>query len=254
MTSQNTEPTNLRQTARLAGVLYLVIIIAGIFAEFIIRQSLLVPGDAAQTAANIAADAGLFRVSIAADFIMILADVATGILFYVLLRPVNRTLALLAAFFRLAQSTVLGANLLNLLLVLELTGGADYLGTLGAEQTDALALFFMEAHATGYTLALIFFGVYLFLIGYLVMKAGYMPRVLGILLAVAAAGYLTDSFANILLSNYDDYADLFGIIVFAPALLAEGAMALYLLLRGVKSEQAVPAIKLHTAPAEAIGD
>jgi hypothetical protein len=95
-------------TARVAGVLYFIIIIAGIFAEFGVRSSLIVSGDAAATASTILAAEGLFRSGMAADLVMILADVALALLFYVLLKPVSQALALLAAFFRLAQAAVLG--------------------------------------------------------------------------------------------------------------------------------------------------
>ncbi len=89
-----------KKTARVAGFLYLTIIIAGIFAEFFVRQSLIVPGDATATANNIMASEGLFRIGIASDLIMIMCDVALALAFYALLKPVSNSLSLLAAFFR----------------------------------------------------------------------------------------------------------------------------------------------------------
>ena len=233
-----------RKTARTAGVLYLMIIIAGIFAQFFVRQSLLVPGDAAATAANIAASEQLFRLGIAADLIMILSDIALALAFYVLLRAVSNALALTAAFFRLAQAATLGINLLNLFFVLQLQSGAEYLSVFSASQLDALTLFFLEAHALGYSLAMAFFGVNLLILGYLIFKSGYFPKILGILTIVAAVGYLlADSFAKVLLSNYAEYAAVFDSAVIIPAFVAELALCLYLLVKGVKTDVGVQDVR-----------
>lgn len=236
---------SLRQTARVAGVLYLIIIIAGIFAEFFVRQSLIVPGDAAATAGNIVAAEGLFRLGIAGDLIMILSDVALALAFYVLLKPVSQALSLLAAFFRLGQAAILGINLLNLFFVLQLLSGADYLTVLGADQLEALVLLFLNGHSIGYSLGLVLFGLSLLVLGYLVFKAGYFPRVLGILLMVAAAGYLIDSFASFLLPTYEAYESIFALVVFLPAFIGELAMCLWLLVKGVKDQPA----QLRPSPA-----
>ena len=152
MTNRVADLTQQKAT-RIAGFLYLAIIIAGIFAEFIVRSSLILPGDATATANNIMSSEGLFRVGIASDLIMIMCDVALAMVFYVLFKPVSHALALLAAFFRLAQATVLGINLLNLFMVLRLLGGADYMTVFGADQLHALMMPFLDAHSTGYAMA-----------------------------------------------------------------------------------------------------
>ncbi len=238
----------LRATARIAGVLYLIIIVAGIFAQFFVRQSLYVPGDAAATAANVAASEGLFRAGMTADLIMVLSDVALALAFFVLLRPVNVGLSLLAAFFRLVQASVLGMNLLNLFVGLQLvTGGGDVAAV--SAQADALAMLFFDAHSIGYVIGLAFFGMSILVLGYLVYKAEYFPAILGLLLMVASVGYMTDTFANFLLPNYADYATLFGLIVFAPALIAELSMALWLLVKGVKDQPSVQPEASYSAQA-----
>ncbi|MCE7923907.1 MAG: DUF4386 domain-containing protein [Haliscomenobacteraceae bacterium CHB4] len=223
-----------QKTARTAGILYLTIIAAGIFAEFFVRSSLIVSGDAAATAKNIVASESLFRIGIASDTLMIICDVALALVFYVLLKPVNSSLSLMAAFFRLTQAAVLGVNLLMLFFVLQLLNGGEYLAVFGAEQLYALSMIFLEAHGIGYSIGLVFFGVHCFILGYLIAKSGYFPRILGILLMVASLGYLTDSFAKILMSNYKTYETTFALIVFAPAFIAELSMCLWLLLKGVK--------------------
>jgi hypothetical protein len=145
---------------------------------------------------------------------------------------------LLAAFFRLAQAANLGINTLNLFFGLQLLHGTGDVTALGADQLRDLALFFFNAHGVGYTISLVFFGFSILVVGYLIFKSGYMPKILGILLIVAAVGYLIDGFANVLLINYADYADIFGAVVFGPALVAELAVALWLLIKGVKVQPA----------------
>lgn len=228
-----------KTTARTAGLLYLAIIVSGIFAEFFVRSSLIVRGDAASTARNITASESLFRMGIASDLVMIVSDVALALLFYVLLKPVSKSLSLLAAFFRLAQAAVLGINLLALFFVLQLLSGAEYLKVFEPSQLDAMAMLFLQGHSIGYSIGLVFFGIHCFILGYLVFKSGYFPRILGILLMIASIGYLTDSFAKVLLHDYDHYEATFLLLVFAPAFIAELSMCLWLLLKGVK----IPAMK-----------
>jgi hypothetical protein len=241
-----------RKLARAAGLLYLIIVAAGIFAEFIVRQSLIVPGDAAATADNIMASQMLFRAGIAADLVMIMADVALALVFYLLFKPVSNALSLLAAFFRLAQAIILGINLLNLFFALGVLSGADYLAVLGGGQQDALAMLFLNAHAVGYSIGLTFFGINLLILGYLVFKSGYVPRIFGILLIAASLGYLADSFAKVLLPNYAEFQPIFDLVVFTPAFIAELALALWLLLKGVKVEQRESGRSLNRRQAEGI--
>ena len=223
-----------RKTARVAGFLYLTIIIAGIFAEFFVRSSLIVPGDATATATNILASESLFRLGIASDLIMIMCDIALALLFYVLLKPVSNSLSLLAAFFRLAQAAILGLNLLNLFFVLQLLHGANYLTVFSADQLHALVLLFLNGHSIGYSIGLVLFGLSLFVLGYLVFKSGYFPRILGVLLIVAASGYVIDSFAGFLLPTYEQYETIFALVVFLPAFIGELSMCLWLLFKGVQ--------------------
>ncbi len=234
MYSTQTTTPSPNTYARIAAVLYLIIIGAGIAAQFFVRGSLIVPGDAAATAQAITASESLFRLGIAGDLVMIAADIALALVFYILFRPVSHALSLLAAFFRLVQAAILGINLLNLLLVLKLLGGADYLAVFGADQLAAQALLYAEAHGMGYSLGLVFFGLNCLVFGYLVIKSRYVPRILGFLLIFAGAGYLVDCFAGFLLPDtYAAYADVFALVVFLPAIVGELALCLWLLIKGV---------------------
>ena len=146
--------------ARVAGILYLIIIVFGIFGEMFVRSGLIAPGDAAATASNIAASQGLFRVGFLADSIMFLSDVALAVLLYVLLKPVSKVIALLAMCFRLAQTAVLALNLLHYHAAVLLLNGSDYSAALGTSQLNALTSFFLDLHAHGYDLGLLLFGLH----------------------------------------------------------------------------------------------
>ena len=251
MTSR-TATLSLRHIARIAGVLYLIIIVAGMFAEGYARPGLVVPGDAAATANNIIASEGLFRMSIVSDLIMIMSDVAIGLVFYILLWPVNRALSLLAALFRLAQAATLGINLLMLFFVLQLLSGADYLTVLGRDQVYAQSFLFLNAHSIGYKIALVFFAFSILIQGYLLYISGYFPKILGILVIVASMGYFVDNFATFILPDYDAYADIFEMIVMTSALTGELVLCLWLLVKGISIKQSKHSINLDSAYVEAL--
>ena len=218
--------------ARLAGVLYLVIIAAAMFGEFAVRGSFVVAGDAAATGANIRADPFLFRLGFASDLVAFLSDIGVTMLLYVLLRPVSQPLALLAAFFRLAQTTILGLNLLNHLTASQLLAGAGYLNVFDPAQLDALALMFMERHAFGYDFALVFFGMHCIVAGYLIARSGFFPWILGVLMVVAGFGYIADSYTSFLSPVLN--AAIVNVTL-VPAVVAEFALTGWLLFRGTNA-------------------
>lgn len=236
--------------ARTGGVLYLIIIAAGIFAQMFVRAGIAVPGDAAATVANLQGATQLFRSSIAADVVMIVADIALAIAFFALFERVSRSLSLLAAVFRLTQAAILGINLLNLFFALNLANGSNLLGSQGPAARDQVAVLFLDAHAIGYSLALIFFAMSLLVLGYLVLRSRYLPRLFAGLLGFAAAGYLVDGFARILMPHYERFADVLGLVVFGPAVVGELAIALWLVFRGVRVRLA-PSAALEGAGASA---
>ena len=216
--------------ARTAGFAWLVIIVAGVFAEFYVRGSLVAAGDAGATAANIETAEGLFRLGIASDLVMLVADIGVALLLYWLLRPVNQGLAQLAALFRLFQAALLGANLHYLVDALQrLIGGAGVRLSETARQT--LALSALEAHAVGYDLGLVFFAFALFALGTLFFRSGYVPRVLAGALFAGGLVYLVGSLTVLLAPAQ---AATFEPFYFIPA-LAELSLALWLLFRGVKT-------------------
>jgi hypothetical protein len=216
--------------ARVAGFLYLIIIIFGISSEVFIRSILVVKGDATTTAGNILASEGLFRFGFVLDSIMLLSDVAIAVLFYVLLKPVSKTLALIAAAFRLTQAAILGFNLLNYYAALLLLKGVGYATVFNSDQLNAMAMLFLDMHSHGYDLGLLFFGLSSIILGYLVVKSDYFPEVLGYGLIAAAVVYLTGSFTRFL---FPDYVSFIEPIYIVP-LIAELSFCLWLLLKGVR--------------------
>ncbi len=182
--AQTFAPISPGRLARLAGAAYVIIIVCGIFAQFAVRQPLVVAGDAGATAANILAREGLFRLGFVADIVMLLGDLVVGWALYALLLPVSRDLSRLALLLRVTHTAVLGANLVNHFRALGLAGA-------GLDQLAALAL---QDHADGYLVAQVFFGFHCLLLGWLVGRSGFIPAWLGWGLGLGGLGYLVESF------------------------------------------------------------
>lgn len=142
--------TSPRVHARIAGILYLLIIVAGAFGQIFVRASLVVPGDAVSTAQSVIASQSLWRIGIAGDIMMHVLDIPLMVVLFLLLRPVNRTLALVVVLFNLTQTAVLVANKLNLVMPLLLLGNADYLKAFDPARLYALAYLFIQAHGYGF--------------------------------------------------------------------------------------------------------
>jgi len=216
--------------SRVAGALYLYIFAAGLFAEAFVRGRLIVPGDAAATAANLLANETLLRIGFSAELLHLGCDVAIAAILYVLFRPVDRAVALIAAFMRLASAVVLAVASIGHFAALRLLSGVGYLDALPRGERQALALTALRLHADGYAICLVFFGFACLSLGWLVLKSGLIPKAIGGLLALAGACYLVNSFVGFIAPALA--AKLFpGILV--PAAVAELSLALWLLVKGV---------------------
>jgi hypothetical protein len=224
-----------KKTARIAGALYLMVIIFGAFAEVGVRSSLIVPGDAVATAAKIVASESLFRIGFMSDLIMMTCYFLLAFTLYVLLKPANNNLSLLFLLFTLASVAIMSLNMLNQFAALLLLSGADYLTVFSADQLQALALLFIDLHKYGYFIAQIFFGLWLLPLGYVGLKSGYFPRVLSIMVMLACVGHLIQYFQIFLFPGYEviTYPGL------AIATIGEFSLCFWLLLKGVT----VPEIK-----------
>lgn len=222
-----------KQYSRIGGAIYLIIIVAGLFAEVFVRNKLVVSGDATATAANIMASPVLWRIGICADLIMQACDLPLIVIFYVLLKPVNKTLALLNLTFNLIQTAVLVANKLNLLAALFLLGDADYLKAFDPQQLHTLSYLSIKLHDYGFGVGLIFFGFVCLIEGHLISRSSYFPKALGIMMQVAGLCYLTNSFLMLLSPKLA--STLFPFILM-PCLIAELSLAIWMIVRGVKDQ------------------
>lgn len=227
---------SLRLAAGMAGTLYLIIIVTGVWSEAVVRTQLLVPDDPLGSIARLQAALGWFRASIAADIVMLIADLALAVLLFRLLQVYGPTLALTAMAFRLMQAAVLGANLLNLQAALLLADSGGATSMLGDDTAAALATLRLQAHTEGYDLGLAFFGINTLLTSILLLRSRWAPHALGLLMAAAGVVYLTGSSLRLLAPNLS--------AAFAPTyalpLLAESAFCLWLLWVGLGRGKSPP--------------
>lgn len=225
--------SSISKIARFSGFLYLFIAVCGGFAFFAGYENLIVTGDAAATANNIINSESLFRIGFAGDALTFLSEIVLTILLYHLFKPVNKTLSQIAAFSRLAMTTMIGMNLLNKLIVMHLLSSPDYSAVFTTEQLHALVNLFMTAFGFGSLIWGIFFGLHLLVIAYLIFNSSYFPKLLGILFAFASFGYLIHSFGHFLLPQFETF---YTVVVLATV-PAELAFAFWLLIRGVNVKQ-----------------
>lgn len=220
--------------ARTAGVLYLIIFLVAPFAEFFVREALVIPGDPTATAANIRGAEGLFRAGFVSDLVVFVIEVAQAAVLFILFAPVSRPLALVMSFARLAQATILGLNLLNMYTGLQVLTSPEYATALGGGGAEALAFVFLRAQSFGYELGLMFFALHLFALGYLVYRSGFLPRALGVLLVVSGLGYALNGLAVFLAPGV---ADVTATAVIVAALIGELPLTVWLLIKGIDADR-----------------
>lgn len=224
------EKSRITYAARLAGVLYLVLAVCGAFAEFAIRQRFTVPGDAAATAENILANAGMFRFGIGVELFGQVAFVLLVLALFDLLKVVNRKRAVFMVALVLIAVTITCVNMVNQFGALLVLQGGVSLGAVGTAGQADLAMLFLDLHSVGYkVVAQVFFGLWLVPLGMLIWASGFIPRFVGALLIVAAAGYLADVVLAI-------FAPGFGVVISEFTFLGEPLLLLWLLIRGVNAE------------------
>ncbi|HYS54640.1 MAG TPA: DUF4386 domain-containing protein [Thermoanaerobaculia bacterium] len=216
-----------RFRANIAGVLFLTSILTGGAAAFV-RWRLVVPGDAIATATNILAHEPLFRMLLAADLISVSCYVAVTLLFYEMFKAVNNRLSLLTAFFGFIGCGIVTFACIFHIAALFVLRGAQYLNILAVQPLPALALLCLKLRAQAYSISLVFFGFYCLLIGYLIFRSTFLPRIVGALMAFAGLSWLT-FLSPPLAHHLSPY-------IVAPGLLGEGTLILWLLVIGVQPE------------------
>ena len=218
---------SLQQAAVIAGIGLLIMAILAPIANFSILQGLIVPDDAAKTVSNINNSEGLFRIAICLFLIVVLLDIIVAWALYVFLKPVNKSLSLLTAWFRVVYATMLAVVLIYLIHVLQLLSRADYLAVFETDQLQAQVMLSLNNFTLGWEFGMIIFGFHLLVLGYLVFKAGYVRNVLGILLVLASIGYVIDGFGKLLSSHYNMSIAMFtfiGEVILIFWLLIKGRM------------------------------
>jgi hypothetical protein len=221
--------------------LYLVVITAGIIAQMVIGGKIIVDGDAASTANNILADKDLFQLGFTFYLIEMTCQTAQAVLFYILLRPANRNVALLALVFSLIGCTIKTISRLFYIAPLLVLGSPAYLTTFSAEQLQSLALLLINVNHQAAGIALAFFGVSTFLNGYLIFRSRFLPRILGVISMLAGLGWLT--------FLYPSLGNQLFMYVLLLGLIGSVSLILWLLIKGVNVEKWNEASRLQSAAA-----
>jgi len=223
-----------KKTARMAGFLYLIYMVISIFADVLGRSKLIVLGDAATTAGNIIASAWQFRIGFVVDLVGAVLFLLTAWALYVLLKPVNKNIALLFLLLNLGGVAVWCFSDLFLIASQLLVSGADYLKVFQADQLQALAMLSLYIYNNGFWgIAQIFFSAWLFPLGYLVFKSGFLPRILGVVLMVECFCWLLYPIqffffpGNVVLTYLSSAAGFIG----------EFSLMLWLLIMGAKEQK-----------------
>jgi hypothetical protein len=223
---------SVKKTARMAGFLYLIYILTTAFAG-VVRSNLIVSGDAVTSAKNIMASEGLFRIGFVSDVVAAVLFLLTAWTLYVLLKPVNKNLALLFLLLMLGGVSVQCISLLNLIAALLFLSSSAYVQVLQADQRQTLAMFFLDLHENGFVIAQIFYATWLFPLGYLVFKSGFLPRILGILLLLDGFCVLIWFLQFFLFPGYETITH----VGWAVSFIAEVSLCLWLLIMGVRDHK-----------------
>ena len=222
--------TTQARAARIAGAMYLVQMSTAV-AGYAVRSSLSVAGDSAATAQKIVGAEGLYRLSIVGDLVTIGAVIVLTWALYVVVRPVNRDLALLGVFFRLIENAILGVIAIALLLGVAVVRRPEYLSTFDGSQLDALARILRLAHSAGFNAGFVFLGLGSAVFAYLLLKSRYIPRILAAWGVVAS---LLLTACALLIVVFPGAVSALQLVSFAPMGLYEVGLGAWLLVRGAR--------------------
>ena len=217
---------SLRIAALIAGLALLTMVVAAPYAELFVYPKLVVPGNTAETVKNIIANKALFISAIFAYLATFICDLLAAWALYILLKPVNESLSLLTAWFRLVYTVIAIVALLNLVTVSRILDNSDYLTVFKPDQLNAEVMLSLRAFRYGFHFGIIFFSIHLGLLGYLVFRSKYIPRIMGVFLIISGLGYLMTSLKPFLFPNVNvDFAmyTFYGELIFMLWLLIRGS-------------------------------
>ncbi|MCS4304806.1 DUF4386 domain-containing protein [Chryseobacterium sp. BIGb0232] len=222
------------KTARLAGFIYLVVIITGFYSLMYVPSQLIVWEDPGLTFHNISSSAFLFRSGIASSMVCYIAFALLPLALYQLLKETNKNAARLMVIFAIISVPISFINLQSKFSVLTLVEGADYLKVFDSRQLQAQIMLVLSNYNKGILIVQIFWGLWLFPLGYLVYRSGFLPKLLGIFLMLGCFGYIINVFCRTLIPDFQDYA-ISGYITL-PASIGEIGICLWLLIAGVRNK------------------
>lgn len=223
-----------KNLARIAGLLYLIVIATGLFAEVFVRQTVKVSGDALATANNIQSSEILFRWGFVADLINFVCGLPSVLIIYFLFKKVNKFLLQLAVIFVVIQTAIIAVNLLNQISPLLILSNKAYLNTFQPNQLATLSQLSLNIQGVGYGIGLVFFGFYCLLVGYVIYKSTMVPKFLGILYIISGTGYLINSFTMFLSKGFANPVFTYLAI---PIFIGELSFCLWLLIKGVNDSK-----------------
>ena len=227
---------SIKKTARIAGLLYLIVAVNGFFFLRYVPSRLIVWNDAATTFKNIKASESLFRLGVLSEIIGYTAWLLLPLVLYKLLKPVDKIWALLMLTFALLIVPIAFTNISNQFAVLTLIGNSEYLKVFEPEKLHAQVLFYLDSFDNGNQIASVFWGLWLLPFGYLVFKSGFLPKILGILLMFGCFGYLVNFAGNLLFKSYGD--SIVARYITRPGSIGELGICLWLLIVGTKEKRA----------------
>lgn len=228
-----------RKSALAAGTSLIIMALVAFFSYGFVHGSLVVQGDASSTFNNIMSSIMLFKAEIFGWIIILITDIVVAWAFYIFLEPINKSLSLLGAWLRLTYSAILGIAIMNLVFVLLLSKGTDYLSVFKIDQLKALMMLFFEAFESIWSIGLIIFGGHLMIVGYIAFKSDSIPKVIGILLLLASIGYIVIHLCKTFLPQYDGVISILNIVFMVPMIAGELGFGIWLLLRGGKVRKKV---------------
>ncbi len=224
-----------KTTARIAGLLYLIIILTGVFSILYVPSKLIVWGNPEKTFQNIVASETLFRLGILSELVSYTAWLLLPLVLYKLLKPVNKTNAIVMLAFALVIAPLAFVNIGNKFAVLTLISKADYLKTFTTEQLQMQVMLYLRYYNNGNTIASLFWGLWLFPFGYLVFKSGFLPKILGVLLIVGCFGYLIDLLVGFFSLSYHE--TVVASYIRIPGSAGELGICLWLLIMGKRKQK-----------------
>ncbi len=227
-----------RTAARVAGTGYILVFILGVITNFFIFNKLIVPGEMNTSAENVISHQTIFRLGIVSWIVVLVFDSVVAWALYIFLSPVDKNLALLCAWFRLIYVAIFGASLVNLFSVLHVLTDPGFLTTVSASQAHAQAMLFLNNYSLGFDTGILFFAIHVLLLGYLIMKSGNIPSILGILLLIAGLAYVANSFGSVTAAGFTQNPNFLVWVVAVPAIAAELSFTVWLLAKGGKEKAA----------------